>query len=260
MKRKKTLVVITALMSIMTVASILSCDSDDFWGFDSDEGNYSEYSNQAFLDLSDYSNLSNLSEHDKLILQEAEERMNVQCINGLFGIKYNNGSEINISDRLFNYIANNYNHLNSLLKNNNKVRRIKRNSPESVNPYEGQDCVPIAISHYCGVSYEDAIKGLAGKHLTLIEAVRIFKSNAVECEKLKLSSTGGILVLYEHVVNLEKVEKATYDGKKGYRVYYKDWQQYGSNGGDGLYVLIRNLKFPCKNIYGVVDMIYGLVQ
>lgn len=253
---------ILAIMLLSIGVFAASCINDDLYEYGNDLNNSSEYRNQEFLDLSDYSDLGHLSVRDQLILQEAEERMNIQFIDGLFKTRYNKGAEINVSDKLFDYIKDNYDHLNFLTektKTPQKTRRVKSNAPESSSPYAGEDCVPIAISHYCGISYEEAIAGLVGKHLTLIEAVRIFKPNATEKSKLELSSTGGILTLFGHVANLERVEISEYNGNTCYRVYYKDWQQYSSDGGN-YYFLVSNLDFPCRNIYGSMSIIFGLVQ
>lgn len=248
-------IIVLSLFALMAIGSFTSCNNSAYDDLE-ESHDYQEY-----LDLSDYSDLSNLSESDRLILQQAEERINVQMVDGFFNITYNKGSEINISERLFDYISGNYNYLNSLIGKTKKVTRASRNvnRTESSNPYQGEDCVPIAISHYCGIPYNEVLSRLVGKHLTLLEAVQIFKSNAQSLPQLSESHTSGILTLYEHAVNLSKVEKATYNNINCYKVYYKDYQQYPSDGGNG-YTYVANLNFPCQNIYGNLSVIFGLIQ
>lgn len=241
--------------SILTFA-MTSCSSDDFYGFDDEIIKSGLYDNQAFLDLSDYNDLSHLSSNDLTILSEAEKRIDIKLKGGLYEIKYRNGAEVNISERLFNYITENYNHLNTIAKSYGKIKRTKGSGPES--GLMGKDCVPIAISHYCNVDYQTVVNALLGKTFTLVDAVKLFKKDACEQTSLTTGSGSGILVLYEHAVNLESVSQVP--GESNYYVYYKDWQLYPNDGGNGRYILVSNLSFPCQNIYGNMTVVYGLVK
>lgn len=260
MKRKvlsiNTLVVLTLVIFVM----ISSCDRDNSLNIENNLSICHEYNKLDYLDLSNYTDLYNLSERDQLVLHEAEKRINIQLIDGQFRTLYTEGAELNMSESLFNYISANYNHLNTLRQKTKSFKRIKKRSPEPTNPYEGVDCVPIAISHYCNIPYQEAIDSLVNKHLTLLEAVRIFKKDAKKKLQLNIGDEKGIIETFEHVVNLEKVKRALYGTKLCYQVYYKDWQRF-SDGGNGLYFYVDTLKFPCKNIVTKNDtIIYGLVQ
>lgn len=56
---------------------------------------------ENYLELSDYSDLSNLSVEDRAILDEAEGRLKVHMKEGLYVIDYKSGSDVNISERLY---------------------------------------------------------------------------------------------------------------------------------------------------------------
>ena len=236
-----------------------SCGSNDIFGFEDEFFSPGYYDNERFLELSDYSDLSNLSIENLDILSEAESRLNIHMRDGLYVIKYKSGSDVNISEKLFDYITWNYNHYNSIIKQEKGKGNLRRT--KSWDPEGGNDCVVFAISHYCDVPYNTVLDSLVNKpQLQLDAAVRIFKPSASYQDALSLNSESGILVVYEHVVNLEHIVKTKdNNNRRCYRVYYKDWQQYPSNGGNGLYYIVYNLDFPCLNVYGV-DIIYGYVK
>ena len=136
------------------------------------------------------------------------------------------------------------------------IKQTKGSDPET--NYDRNDCVPIAISHYCNVPYNTIVNDLVQRPgITLENAVKLYKSDASEQKKIKLSDSCGILALYEHAVNLVSVSNI--QNTEFYYVYYKDWQQYPSNGGDGLFLEVTRLKIPCTNSYDY-DIIFGFVK
>lgn len=74
------------------IVLIIGCSENDFM-----ESDYYE----NYLELSDYSDLSNLSVEDRAILDEAEGRLKVHMKEGLYVIDYKSGSDVNISERLY---------------------------------------------------------------------------------------------------------------------------------------------------------------
>lgn len=209
---------------------------------------------ENYLELSDYSDLSNLSVEDRAILDEAEGRLKVYMKEGLYVIDYKSGSDVNISERLYDYITSNYYHFNSMISNSKKFKRTK-----SVDP-ERNDCAVIAISHYCNIPYQEVVSRLVNRpKLDILKAVRVFKKSADEQSSFSLGQGSGILVVYTHVVNLESVN-TSYDpatNKLCYRVYYKDYQA-DSNGGNGYYYYVSGLDLPCT--YESYTVIYKYIK
>lgn len=247
-------------LSVMAIAvlTVSSCSNDsDIFGLDGLEDVANKYAKATFLELSDYSNLYNLSEDDLLILSEAEMRLNIKVKKGLYTLGYNNGNAVNISERLYDYISQNYNYYNSLVAKSNNIVRTKSSNPETA---DRNDCVPIAISHYLNIPYETVVSELANKgQIELLDAVKVFKSSASSQSSLPIGTNSGILAVYNHAVNLVSVASSySYAYNKDvYYVYYKDWQQ---NSPDGTYFIVSNLDIPCLNVYGTSTIIYGFIQ
>lgn len=218
------------------IALTIGCSEDEY--FESDDFN-------NYLELSDYSDLSNLSVEDRAVLDEAEGRLKVHMKDGLYVIDYKSGYDVNISERLYDYITSNYNHFNSMVSKGKKFKRTKFGDPEP------NDCAVLSISHYLDIPYQTVVDGLINRpNLTILKAVQTFKSSASQQSSIPLGEGSGILVVAGHVVNLYSVN-TSYEPTINYlcyRVYYKDYQ-VDNNGGNGLYYNVTELDLPCTFEY-----------
>lgn len=125
-----------------------------FWGCEQDsffENTYSEY-----LDLETFET-SKMSENDMKIMGEALQRLDINKVNGLYQIEQTSGKQVNISERLFDYLITGFNYTNKLFSQkslDSTIMRVKSDNIED-EPQDSTHCASYALAEW-GVSYDDA--------------------------------------------------------------------------------------------------------
>jgi hypothetical protein len=156
---------IVAMAVSVTVALLTaSCSNDEFFGFD-DMKDYtftlesSIYSNdfQKYLDL-DIDTIKKWSRKDLTILDEAEYRMGIRFDekNRFYTRNYNTYLELNISEKLYNRIWDNYYHNNLILGETTSKKRVKKRNSEGAGIR--YDCVPISLSYCLATPYSTVVR------------------------------------------------------------------------------------------------------
>ena len=155
-----------AAMAVSVIVALLSasCSNDEFFGFE-DMNDYTStiessiYSNdfQKYLDL-DIDTIKKWSKKDLIILDEAEYRMGIRLDEKtkFYSKNYNTYLELNISEKLYNRIWDNYYHNNLVLGEALSKKRVKRRSPEGMG--SRYDCVPISLSHCLATPYATVVR------------------------------------------------------------------------------------------------------
>lgn len=208
--KKRTKKMVMLLFATFTGIAAISCSSDEFYGFDSKEDielNILSVKNyQNYLELSRYDQGSEMSQSDFEILCEAESRLDFSTKKGLIIIAQTSGSEVNISEDLFKYIKNNYDHLNKI-RNYSKqkaAKRVKRNNPEG--DYNSKDhngiahsiagtlSIPIEyVDSVLNVHFIEYRNGQGISPSNFLQAFQLIKTNAQERNTLYpfVSFSGG---------------------------------------------------------------------
>lgn len=161
-----------ALFAFVVSASVISCSNDEFFGFDdylSDDNsdiifNMKDY--EEYLDWNYEGLLINASYEERQVFLSAYERCQYTLKEGQLVSPINKGSQINISDRLFQYIADRVrerNAINYKFDNSKKFIRIKRGDRElSDIIYNNLNCPCFTLAYIKsirnGLTYDPALR------------------------------------------------------------------------------------------------------
>lgn len=129
-----------------------------FWGCEKEslfEDQYAEY-----LDLETYE-MSQMSVKDMQTIGQALQRLNIYKKKGLYQIKQTSGTQVNISEDLFNYITKGFEHTNVAYNPksfNSFIPRLKSDNIEGINiqPQDSTHCASYALAAMGSVSYATA--------------------------------------------------------------------------------------------------------
>lgn len=128
-----------------------------FWGCEKEnlfESQYAEY-----LDLESYE-MSKMSEKDMETIGQAIQRLNITKNNGLYQIKQRSGRQFNMSEDLYEFVTDGFEHTNSISRPksfNNLIPRLKSGNPENNNsqPSDTTYCVAHALAGMGGATFEN---------------------------------------------------------------------------------------------------------
>lgn len=265
MKQTNKLKMIAAMAISILSFTITSCSNDDFFGLDIDNDNYDSGYNDVFdlndsfeyLEMSDYNAGQNINDSDFSILCKAEERLTVVMTKNGYKIKQKNGKAVNISQQLYNYIEDNYEHLNYLMgysKMTKAFKRKKTGNREGEGSLTESDCVGYSIAYALEKDFSFVDSELKGRFAdyraglgldpdSLEAAMKMFNTNALSRNTLhpfagfddntnEISLHGGVFGNNGHAVTAVKVKKNP--SGLWYNVWYHDYQ---SGGIDHYYMI-----------------------
>ena len=243
-----------AVAAMIGITIFGSCSADeDIWGFD--EETISNKNTRAdmdydFLDI-ECSDINCLTIKDFAIIGEARNRLTVSCNHGVYAIKEKAGSEVNISEKLFNLIKTGYMNNNKLLQENNRrnIPRQKTSDMEGGHICPKTDCLGHSIAAYYSLNLKWVNTVLAchfSNYYTsgvpleqAVSAVNLFcpasgQLKFVISENMMPCEIKGILVIPQennsyHAYNADYIQKipAGDENYPGYTVIGRDYQSQG---------------------------------
>ena len=158
------------LASLFSIAAI-SCSNDDFFGFEDvylldNSSNLSINDFDVFLDWNYDGLLINATHEERQLFLSAYERCQYTMRDGQLITSVKNGSEINISERLFQYISDRVRESNAIYYNFSsakKLARIKRGDREQADiKYNKKNCPCFTLAYIKslrnGVTYDAALR------------------------------------------------------------------------------------------------------
>jgi hypothetical protein len=107
------------------------------------------------LELESYV-LNDMSKTDMDNLGQAMLRLDIYIEDGIYHIKQNSGAQVNISEKLYHFIKNSYNHTNKIFKSNSKNFSLPRLKSGGIEDPPKTDCVAWSLFGMGGVSYSTA--------------------------------------------------------------------------------------------------------
>lgn len=114
--------------------------------------------NLSFLSLKKEINDTKLTLSELEVIAEACKRLEIYRLDGIYKVKHSSGSEVNISNKLFEYVINSINHTNEIyLKTGKRFKSVRfKTSAETSEPPK-TDCLARAITRGLAGSetYED---------------------------------------------------------------------------------------------------------
>ena len=104
--------------------------------------------------------MSKMSEKDMETIGQAIQRLNITKNNGLYQIKQRSGRQFNMSEDLYEFVTDGFEHTNSILRPksfNNLIPRLKSGNPENNNsqPSDTTYCVAHALAGMGGATFEN---------------------------------------------------------------------------------------------------------
>lgn len=143
------------LVALATFGAIVACTADDdIWGLDDErETSFSGKTRAVLSDTMDYLSISTYNseewtDSDFEIVGEAIQRIGVTFSESKnkYVFEYNDGSDINMSDSLYDVVVGMFEHTNSIM--NAKQKKISRKKVKTGDiSSQLPDCVPAAISN-----------------------------------------------------------------------------------------------------------------
>lgn len=139
-------------------------DGDSTWFFEQDNLDV-DFTSCEYLDYK-YKDWNLISSQERAIIAEAQKRLDIKLIDGFYVLPSKNYKAYNISDRLFDYIVNNFLYLNAQIARYDstpgRMPLMLRGNPEGGQNTQNQyDCVAIALCHMSGgPSYSAATRWL----------------------------------------------------------------------------------------------------
>lgn len=132
-----------------------------FWGCEQENLFESQYDD--YLELGSYEMLE-MSEKDMETIGHAIQRLDVSMKNGLYQIKQSSGRQVNMSERLFEFVTDAYEHTNNISRPksfNNLIPRLKSGNTENNDPEPSDTtyCVAHALAGMGGANFE-SVKAL----------------------------------------------------------------------------------------------------
>lgn len=209
---------------------VTACTSDEWFGLDDTNSEYPQTTraslNEEFLDVEETS-IQKFTHKDWETFIKASTRLTVSVQkDGQYLICEKTGKEVNISDKLFNFIKQSYENSNKVIAQNSiRIPRKKRSATESNNPTGSThfDCVGEAIAHYLTIDVSDVNDSLSrvfptyaqnGIHRdSLLDAVKLFKPDAskqskfVESDPVNITYINGVAAISGHAVNTASIVK-----------------------------------------------------
>ncbi|MBR5934661.1 MAG: hypothetical protein IKZ89_00750 [Bacteroidaceae bacterium] len=165
----KSIILKLALYAFVISTSFVSCGNDEFFGFEDENNswiNKLEVIRQEKQDMSDYLTVSSFnpeewSDSEFMAFSAAAERMGLRYseTKKQYEFEVCKGSDINISDTLFNVVNNLFGHSNMIMSSKDtQKKRIKTNNREMW--WKLPNCGPAAVAHMglCAPSYSTAIE------------------------------------------------------------------------------------------------------
>lgn len=242
------------LMTVVACIGIImyvSCSADeDIWGFDKEaisNKNTRADMDYDFLDI-ECSDINCLTIKDFAIIGEARNRLTVSCDHGVYVIKEKAGSEVNISEKLFNLIKTGYINSNKFLqeKNRRNIPRQKTSNIEEGHICTYTDCLGHSIASYYSLNL-NWVNNILASHFSnyntsgvpleqAVSAVNLFcpasgQLKFVISENMMPCEIKGILVIPQgnnsyHAYNADYIQKisASNANYPGYTVIGRDYQ------------------------------------
>ena len=253
-KLKGMYALLIAVAAMIGVTIYGSCSADeDIWGFD--EETISNKNTRAdmdydFLDI-ECSDINCLTIKDFAIIGEARNRLTVSCNHGVYAIKEKAGSEVNISEKLFNLIKTGYMNNNKLLqeKNRSNIPRQKTSNIEGGHICPYTDCLGHSIASYYSLNL-NWVNNVLASHFSNYNTSGVPLEQAVSAVNLFCPASGqlkfvisdnmmpceikGILVIPQgnnsyHAYNADYIQKILVGDANypGYTVIGRDYQSQG---------------------------------
>lgn len=268
--------------SIFVVVCMISCSNDYFFEFDDDDSYYNHLLEKESLveikpstyDFSEYLDVEHLSfakmtDEELVILEKAEGRLTFSVVDGCCFIHEKKASDINISDKLFEYIKKCYDNNNELMWkiNSKNIKRTKGGDPEIVITH---DCLAHAISYMCSISYSSVDSWLSSTfgsyysnngvpYNVILPVIQHFRSSATDHVTYPSGGIGnnhslhdGVLILNSngneyHAVNAQQYHEPGIFNNQHIVRYY---QVYNSSVAYESSIIISSNSIPSTDIYG----------
>ena len=217
--------------STLAVMAMVACTSDEWFDFENPEESINYNGTRAdinyeYLDIKE-SSFAHMTDKDWEVVAKARTRLTVIIQkDGQASIKEKSGKEVNISERVYEFIKTSYKNGNEVLLGltEKKTSRKKRSSVEgSGHICTWKDCVGHSISYNWLLNLETGNATLqlfypsyssSGiPRADMLDAVRIFSLTANKYNRYVGASffncsLNGILVISNHAENAESIERS----------------------------------------------------